>query len=159
MAGNSILENTIKEKIEELLAGKHWRRICLLILSLAPSNKWASRNFIYDKLEEWNLIQQILVLLDDDKIHFLKVISNTLYYLHSERLIEKEDISRLEQKKFEKFCAKNMVGFISCFGLHRTQSAYKLSPNGKRKVKELCRPSQQKKTIFRIHFKKRRIAA
>ncbi|MFA6184454.1 MAG: hypothetical protein WC682_05160 [Parcubacteria group bacterium] len=159
MAGNSILENTIKEKVEELLAGKHWRRICLLILSLAPSNKWSSRNFIYDKLEEWDFAKRAIKLLDDDRIHFLKVISNTLYHLHSERLVKKEDLSRLDSKKFEKFCTKNMIGIVLNFGQHRIQSAYKLSSDGKRKVKELCHPSQQKKTIFRIHFKKRRMAA
>lgn len=100
------LEVEVKEKVIRLLTKRSWQQVCLLILSLVDEGKLASKMFIYNKLVKWELVDL------KNKTKDLKSISSALYLLHKNRLIKKEDISRFEENRFRKYCAKHTFGTI-----------------------------------------------
>jgi hypothetical protein len=128
-----ITEATLKEKCKTLVSESRWKKVCLLVLFLVPGSKFASRNFIYEKLQNWG----ILNLEGDNKLAFLRNISIALYDLYEEESVKKEDLSRMNQVAFDKFCALRVAGAISACAKHRTQTVYKISPKGKILVRDV----------------------
>lgn len=154
-----IPEESLREKVAELLENRHWRRVCLLILLLLPQGKLASRYFIYNKIEEWGLwelpcnreIDDVM----DDKTNTLSVISKTLYILNTEGFLHKEDLSRMPPVKFEKFCRERVLGRREVeFSLRWVQSVFYLSPKGRKLAKEtLFPPKKLFHNFFRLNRK------
>ena len=125
-----ITEDHIKKEVAELLKKNYWQRVCLLVLFSAPASKLVSRSFIYEKLSEWALVDPL------GKACILKTITSALCELHEKGQIEREDLSRLRQKDFDRACAK-ILGTISACPKNRTQTAYKISKAGRAKAKEM----------------------
>lgn len=126
-----IPEDKIRAEVGKLITQKHWKKMCLLILTLAPKGKLVSRNFIYDKLVEWGFWNYNA----REKLAHLNLISKTLCQINFDELTKREDLSRLSQKKFEKFCEQRIAGGISKIGNHRTQSVFRLSTKGKKEAR------------------------
>lgn len=127
----------VKNSVREYVGKKRWRKVCLLILTLLPQGKLASRCFIYEKLEEWDLIH----FEGSEKVSFLEKISNVLYDLFENGLVRKEDLSRLSERDFEK-ARLRIMGSVSVCKKCRTQSAYQLSPAGRIEARKLIKPLQ-----------------
>jgi hypothetical protein len=125
-----ITEDHIKKEVAELLKKNYWQRICLLVLFSAPASKFVSRSFIYEKLSAWEIVDSL------DKVSILKTITNALCELHEKGQIAREDLSRLNQKAFNRACTK-ILGAISACPKNRTQTAYKISKNGRIRAKEM----------------------
>lgn len=123
-----ITEDHIKKEVAELLKKNYWQRVCLLVLFLVPASKFVSRNFIYEKLSDWGLTESL------EKTCALKTITNALGELHDKGLVQREDLSRLNQKDFNRACAK-ILGTISACPKSRTQTAYKISKNGRARAR------------------------
>ena len=128
-----IVENSVREYVGK----KRWRKVCLLVLTLLPQGKLASRCFIYEKLEEWGLIH----FEGNEKVSFLEKTSNAFYDLFEKGLVRKEDLSRLSEKDFEK-ARLRIMGAVSACKKCRTQSAYQLSPAGRIEALKLLKSLQ-----------------
>ncbi|EKE21681.1 MAG: hypothetical protein ACD_7C00155G0006 [uncultured bacterium] len=122
-------ETEIKEKITNLrifYKRMQWEKICLLILSLLPPKKLASRMFIYNKMRAWHLIKP-------KSKNLLKYIAPTLSTLHQKGLIEKRNLGKLNTWEFKTFCRKNVVGeIIEKPEKKRTQSVFRLPLDGEK---------------------------
>lgn len=125
-----ITEDHIEKKVAELLKKNHWQRVCLLVLFSVRGSKLVSRSFIYEKLSAWTLVDS------SERVSILKTITTALCELHEKGYVRREDLSRLNQKDFNKACAK-ILGTISTCPKYRTQTAYKISPIGRSKAKKL----------------------
>ncbi|KKP66757.1 MAG: hypothetical protein UR66_C0005G0087 [Candidatus Moranbacteria bacterium GW2011_GWE1_35_17] len=122
-------EAEIKKEIKKLrifYKRMQWEKICLLILSLLPPEKFASRVFIYDKMRKWRFI-------DPKNKNHSGVISKTLLELHRKGLLIKENIVGLGTWEFKTFCRKNVVGeIIEKPEKKRTQSVFRLPLDGEK---------------------------
>lgn len=95
-------EDQVKREIENLYVSYrsvHWEEICLLILSLLPPGKLASKVFIYDKMQKW-------YPLDPDK-NYLKSIAKALHNLYLKRLIIKEDLNTFGKRGHSRFFSEH----------------------------------------------------
>ncbi|HBI17126.1 MAG: hypothetical protein UR60_C0018G0018 [Candidatus Moranbacteria bacterium GW2011_GWF2_34_56] len=150
-----VTEELIRKKVAETLKERdHWKRICLLILLLLKPGKLASRYFIYDKIQEWELWNLLYDKGIEDTVtrkeEALTAISRTLQNLFLNRFLKKEDLGRqsLPQKEFEKICAKRVLGRPEERKIKPNQkwlqSAFKLSPIGRRLARGILFPSRKK---------------
>lgn len=147
-----ITEDVVKEKTKIFLEQRRWRKVCLLVLSLLPKGKWASRYFIYTKIKDWGFWDLAPnIEIDDrkkDSTATCCLISTALYNLHIQELLKKEDLSRMRRSDFEKFCRAKVLGETEQIIFTRgVQSVFKLSLEGKKRVKETLFPP--KKNAFK----------
>lgn len=145
----NIPEDLIKEKAQEFLKNRRWRRLCLAILWLLPRGKLASRYFIYNKIEEWGFWEYPCNLRINghpaSKIAILDIISKTLYTLQStDEFLKKEDLSRMSKKCFDKFCREKVWGDTQrIIDTRGVQSVFYLSALGRKKAKDLLFPPKK----------------
>lgn len=128
-----ITEAHIKDKANESLMGNELDELCLLIMFATPASKFISRNFIYEKLNKWGLIN----FGEEKKLFFLIDISKILIKLQEDELVEEKNLHQLNEREFNRFCTHNVLGAVSTCKKHRTQSVYKISLKGRKKVKKM----------------------
>lgn len=163
-----VTEDLVKEKVAEILKeGHHWQRVCLLILLLMPLAKRASKYYIYDKIQEWTL-------LDLPRVSTLLAISKALHDLLLAGYLRKEDLIRrsLSQKEFEKICKNKVLGRPEHLKLQEKvlenpeqlavqsrwiHSAYYLSPEGRKLARSILfppRPRKKRSSHNHLHWKR-----
>lgn len=153
-----IPEDLIMAKAKELPVNDVWRKeVCLLILLLLLQGELASKYFIFKKMEEWGLLKLFFikrinsVMRNEEDI--LEAISRTLLNLFENGYLRKEDLARksLHEKGFEEICEKRVLGRPkqkNPRSPHRwIQSAYKLSPKGRKLAKSILFPPKKKRAF------------
>jgi hypothetical protein len=131
----SIIEFILKHNLFK----KNKKRAFFLLLSLAPPNKYVSKLFIQDKIEE-SLLQELLPqeIYNSLGDNYLDNIRIDFYKLGESGLIERVDMSPCTLKNFQRFCKTNVVG--SYFILphnKRSQLFQRISSKGKGRVRDI----------------------
>lgn len=132
------LENVATFIRERNLFVKNRRRAFFLLLSLAPNNKYVSKFFIRDKIEEAILKglfpEDISQKLDNG---YLEDIRTDFYCLASKGFVERIDMSQSSQTCFERFCKSRVVGSYFLAPHRRTQIFQRLTCAGKKRLREI----------------------
>lgn len=169
-----VTADLIAERIKKLWRCDNWRKkACLLVLLLLPRGKLASKYFIFDTMGGWELwslfFNKEVSSAKEDKANILLAISKTLHNLFLDGYLRREDLIRrsLSQKDFEKICKNRVLGKPEHIRLQSEtlenseqfelqsrwiQSAYYLSPKGRREARNILFPS--KKRILSSKFLK-----
>lgn len=161
-----VTDDLVREKVTEISKEHHhWQRVCLLVLLRLPIGKLASRYFIYDKIQEWDCLnlscRQGVGDMVKNRVVALLTISKVLRNLFLDGYLRKEDLDRrsLSQKEFEKICEKRVLGRPEQQELkpnHKwLQSAYYLSPEGRKLAREILFPPRKKRVARNTYERKR----
>lgn len=119
---------------------KNKRRAFFLLLSLAPNNKYVSKFFIQDKIEEAILFgfldRQVDEILGEN---YLDNIRTDFYQLDGMGFVERVDLSQRKREDFLRYCRCHVAGsFFVCPHNRRTQIFYRISQiHGKKRVREI----------------------
>lgn len=161
-----VTADLVIEKVKKLHRDGNWRKkVCLLVLLLLSRGKLASKYFVFDKIEEWELwglfFNKEISAAKEDKASILLAISKTLHNLFLDGYLRKEDLARrsLSQKGFEKICKNRILGkpehprFPNKTSKNPEQpelqsrwiqSAYYLSPKGRKEARDILFPSKKR---------------
>lgn len=134
------LEDIIKFILNKNLFKKNKRRAFFLLLGLAPNNKYVSKFFIQDKIEEAVLFgflgEEVFRTLGEN---YLENIRTDFYQLDQMGFVERVDLSQRKKDDFIRYCRCHVAGsFFVCPPNRRTQIFYRVSHiRGKKRFKEI----------------------
>lgn len=133
------LQSTIAFILAHNLFKKNRRRAFFLLLNLAPPNKYVSKFFIRDKIEEAFLAdflpEEVYLSLGED---YLENIRMDFYHLSNKGWVERIDMSPRSEKEFERFCKAHMAGsYCRRPFIKRTQIFQRITCSGKKRIKEI----------------------